>query len=209
MKAAAARAVMILTTRCLGKTRHQWARAMQIEFEAAAAEGKQLPFAIGCFIAACREIPAHREGRLSLANHVLALGFLVPMAAAQFLYAGSLPYSADVHGMLGPAGTQNPYLAGAQLAAVPSLLFLWFTLGAAHLRLAWVVLERDWSRAFNMSAMIVAGTATLAIYTGVLFLDDARLILHAAAIAVELVAVSAAARWHGISATVLPEELAR
>lgn len=56
--------------------------------------------------------------------------------------------------------------------------------------------------------MIVAGTATLAIYMGVLFLDDARLALHAAAIAVELVAVLAAARWHGkIGVFALPKEL--
>lgn len=143
MRAPVATALMILAARCLGKTRHQWALAMQIEFEAAAAEGKQLPFAIGCLFAACRELPAHQEGRLSLANHALALGFLLPMAAVQFLYAGGLPYSAEVHGMLDPAGSQNPYLAGAQLAAVPSLLFLWLMLGAAHLRLAWAVLERD------------------------------------------------------------------
>ena len=204
--AAAARAIMILAARCLGKARHEWARAMQIEFEAAVPEGKRLPFAIGCLIAACRELPRHQEGRLSLANHALALGMLVPMAAIQLLHAGHLGHFAFVHGVVDPASSGNPYLADAHLAAVPSLLLLWLILSGAHLRLAWVLLEKDWARVFSVSAMIVAGTATLAIYMGVLFLHDARLVLHGVLMAIELTAVFVTARWHAQSGAFAPAE---
>jgi hypothetical protein len=209
MTDAVARAIMILAGRCLGKARHEWARAMQIEFEAAVPAVKRLPFALGCLIAACREMPRHPEGQLSLGNHALALGLLVPTAAFLLLDAGRLGHSALVYGVVDPAGSRNPYLADGQLAAAPSLLLLWLMLGAAHLRLAWVLLERDWPRVFSASAMIVAGTVTLGIYTSVLFLEDARSIQHALVTAIELMAVFAAARWHGQgSAFSAPEELA-
>jgi hypothetical protein len=208
MTDAVARAIMIVAGQCLGNARSEWARAMQIEFEAAVPAGRRLPFAIGCLIAACREMPRHRQGRLSLANHALALIFLIPMAATLLLQASRLGHSAYAEGVVDSAGSRNPFLAGGQLAAAPSLLFLWLMLGAAHLCLAWVLLEKDWSRVFSVSAMIVAGTTTLAIYTGVLFLDDGRLALQAAATAIELTAVFAAARWHGqSSAFSLPQEL--
>jgi hypothetical protein len=206
---AAARAIMILAGRCLGKARHEWARAMQTEFEAAVPEGRRLPFALGCLVVACREMPKHREGRLSIGNHALALGLLVPTAAFLLVAAGRLGHSAVVYGVVDPAGSQNPFLAGGQLAAAPSLLLLWLMLAAAHLRLAWVLLERDWARVFSASAMIVAGTVTLAIYTSLLFLDDARSMQRAIVTAIELTAVFAAARWHGQSSAFgMPEDLA-
>jgi len=209
MTDAVARAIMILARRCLGKARCEWARAMQIEFDAAIPEGRRLPFALGCLIAACREMPKHREGRLSLGNHALALGLLVPAAAFLLRDAGRLGHSALVYGVVDSAGSQNPFLAGGQLAAAPSLLLLWLMLGAAHLRLAWVLLEKDWSRVFNVSAMIVAGTVTLAIYTSVLFLDDAGSLQRAIVTAIELAAVFGLARWHGQSSAFnLPQESA-
>jgi len=192
-----ARALMILARRCLGTRRDEWARAMQIEFEAAVPEGRRLVFAIGCLIAACREMPRHDEGQLSLARHALALAGLLPMAAMLFTQAGRLGRSAYVYGVVDSVGSQNPFMAGGQLAAAPSLLFLWLMLGAAHLCLAWVLLEKDWSRVFNIGAMIVAGTTTLAIYSGVLFVHDGRLALDAIATTIELTAIFAAARWHG------------
>ena len=159
---ALAGAIMILAGRCLGTARGEWARAMQIEFEAAVPAGRRLPFAIGCLVAACREMPRHREGRLSIASHALALAFLVPMAAMLLLHASRIGRSAYVEGVVDSAGSRNPFLAGGQMAAAPCLLLLWGMLGAAHLCHAWVLLERDWPRVFNVSAMIVAGTATLA-----------------------------------------------
>lgn len=200
---------MLLASRALGEARREWAFAMQAEFGAAAAEGKAFSFALGCLIAAWREMPSHREGRLSLASHAVALGFLVPMAAIQFVFAGGLVYSAKLHGQSSPFDVENAFLGGAQLAAIPFLLVLWVVLGAAHLRLAWLLLECDWARVFKTGAMIVAATATLAIYMSVLFLEDARLALQLAITLIELGALAAAVRWHGkngISAA--PEGLA-
>jgi hypothetical protein len=198
---------MILAVRCFGKSRHEWARAMQIEFYTAVPAERRLPFATGCLIAACREMPRHHEGRLSLTSHALALAFLLPMAAMLLLNAGRLGHSALVYGGVDLAGSQNPFLAGGQLAAAPSLLLLWLMLAAAHLSLAWVLLEKDWSRVFKVSAMIVAGTTTLAIYVGVLFLNDTRLALLALATAIELTAVYAIARWNSQSGPFnLPQE---
>lgn len=196
MSEALAKALMILAGRCLGEARGDWARAMQVEFEAAAPAGRRLAFALGCLIAACREMPRHHEGRLSLARHALALAGLLPMAAMLLTQAGRLGRSAYVYGVLDPAGSQNPFLAGGQLAAAPALLCLWLMLGAAHLGLAWVLLEKDWRRVFHFGAMIVAGTATLAIYSSLLFVDDGRLAVDAAATAIELMAIFSAARRH-------------
>jgi hypothetical protein len=69
-------------------------------------------------------------------------------------------------------------------------------LGAGHLRLAWFVLERDWSRVISTGALTVAASATLVIFTGVLFLNDASVALQASLLAVELSAIYASARWH-------------
>jgi hypothetical protein len=202
-----ARAIMILAARCFGKARCEWARAMQIEFDVAVPAGRRFPFALGCLIAACREMPRHGEGRLSLASHTLALACLIPMAAMRLLDAARLGHSVYFYGLIDPAGSHNPFLAGGQMAAAPSLLLLWLMLGAAQLRLAWVLLEKDWSRVFNVSAMIVAGTATLTIDTSMLFLAEPHLALPAAATVIELTAVFALARWHGrSSASGLPGE---
>ena len=181
---------MILVAHCCGDTRRQWARAMQIEFEVAVAEGEPLQFAAGCMIAALRDLPIHRAGRIALANYALALALLVPMAGIQLFYA--------VGGQQ-PARSDNPYLCGAQMAAVPSLMAIWLLLGVAHLRLAWGLLDRDWPRVASMSAMTVAGVATLAIYMSVLAFDDAKLGLNVAAMAAELAMLFAALRCQGVS----------
>jgi hypothetical protein len=181
---------------------------MQVEFDGGVPAEARLSFAIGCFGAACREMFKHQEGRLSLASHSLALAFLIPMAAMLLLHAGGLGHSAYAYGVVDSARSQNPFLAVGQLAAAPALLLLWLILGAAHVRLAWVFLEKDWTRVFNVSAMIVAGTITLAIFIGVLFLHETRLALHAALTAIELTAVFAIAQRHGQSRAVsLLEEL--
>ena len=57
---------------------------MQGEFDAAIADGRPLTFAVGCLIAAWREMPTQAQGRFVLANYALALGLLVPTAGLQF-----------------------------------------------------------------------------------------------------------------------------
>lgn len=200
MMAALARALMSLATSCLGESRREWALAMEGEFAAALAEGTPLAFAAGCLMAAWREMPKHEQGRLALANHILALGLILPMAALQFASAAGLPslFSAKdgLYGMPTLGRTQELYLSAAYLAAQPALLGLWFLLCLLHLRLAWVLLEGDWSRAITVGSLCAAATATLVIFNGVMLVVDGRAIVQAALLPVELLAVVASARRH-------------
>lgn len=201
MTAAVAKAVMSLASRCLGESRRDWAQAMQTELEAALDDGKPLAFATGCLLAAWREMPTQEQGRFVLANHVLALGLLIPMAGLQFACAAGSSNlflgHVGLYAVLAPGGAQDPYLTEAHWAAIPPLLGLWLLLGIGHLRLAWVLLERDWSRVISAAALTVAASATLVIFTGVLFLSDASVALQAVLLAIELSAIYASARWHG------------
>ena len=201
MKTVAARAVMALASHCFGDHRRDWARAMEVEFEAAAGDGKPLAFAIGCLTAAWREMPTHAEGRFALANHALAVGLIVPMAA--LLITGVLlgfpylsPDDVGVHGLLARGGAEEPSFNEGNRAAVPSLAALVFLLGVGHLLIAWAMLDRDWTRVTIMGKLSAALAATLVGFMAVLFLDDTRALLQAAALAVELTAVSTLARWH-------------
>ena len=191
---------MTLAARSLGESRREWALAMQAEFEAARKDERPLGFAIGCLIAAWREMPSQSQGRLVLANYALALGLLVPMAALQFAYvAGSSYLFAGQDGLytvLTPGGAQNPYVAEPHRSAIPALLALWLFLGFGHLRLAWVLLERDWSRVITTAALTVAASATLVIFSGVLFLNDASVALQAILLAIELSVIYTSAQWH-------------
>jgi hypothetical protein len=195
-----ATAVMSLAGRCLGENRREWALAMQGEFDAAIADGRPLAFAVGCLIAAWREMPTQGQGRFVLANYALALGLLVPTAGLQFAFVVGLPRSflgqGGLYTLLAPGSAGDPYLADAHASAIPTLLLLWVLLGAGHLRIAWVLLERDWSRVISTAALTVAVSATLVIFTGVLLLDDAAVALQAALLAMELSAIFASARWH-------------
>jgi hypothetical protein len=200
MTAAISRAVMYLAICCLGESRREWALAMHAEFEVAIAEGKPFAFATGCLAAAWREMPKHSEGRFVLANYALAIGLLIPMAVFQFGLA--LGFSSVFmgegwsDGIVLAGATQNPYLAWFQHRAALCLLIIWLLLGMGHLRLAWVLVDRDWTRVVKVSALIAATTATLFILTGVLLLDVTFVILQAAAMAIELMALVAAARGH-------------
>ena len=172
---------------------------MQAEFEAAVDDGKPLVFAIGCLVAAWRDMVKQGEGRLVLAKYALAFGLLIPMAALQLeqaigfsLFLGEgLP-----HGMLGAGADQNPYLIWSQNSAVPTLLILWLLLAMAHLCLAWGLVEGDWSRVVKFGALIGAATITLSLFAGVLMLDLSPLMAQGAELGVELAAIVATARWH-------------
>ena len=194
---ALSRALMTLATCCLGEARREWALAMQAEFEEANQARTPLSFACGCLIAAWRELPRHAEGRLSLASHMLALGLLIPLAFFQFGCGLGL---STAHGGLdtglGPRGSQDPYLASAQLMATPALHILWLMLGAAHLRLAWVLLERDWSSVVKTGALIAAAVVTLFIVMAVLLVDNGSRMVLAAELAIETIFILGLARWH-------------
>ena len=192
---AASRALMRLAVRCLGDRRHQWALAMQAEFETAVEDGKPLTFAIGCVVAALREMPAHEEGRFVIANYVLAIGLILPITV---MMLASIISDFGLYGAqdLLPIGSgSEPLLTDGNMAAVPSLATILLLLGAAHLRIAWALLECDWSRVAGVGRMIAALTVTLAMLSGLVFLSTTGLI-HAAVAAIELTAVLVLARWH-------------
>lgn len=201
MTSFAARALMTLARCCFGEHRRDWAQAMEVEFNTAAEDGNSLRFAIGCLIAAWREMPTHAEGRFVLADHALAVGLIVPMAA--LLITGVLlgfpflsPDHVGVHGLLVGSGGPEPSLNEGNRAAVPSLATLVFLLGVGHLLMAWVMLDRDWARVIVMAKLNAATAATLVGFMAVLFLDDTRALVQAAALAVELTAIWGLARWH-------------
>jgi hypothetical protein len=207
MLTALARSLMTLAARCLGADRREWAQAMEAEFDEAEAE-QRLGFAIGCLIAACREMPRHTEGRLALADHALALGLLVPMAFLQFACAIGLGSGqGGRYGALAMTGAENPLLAQVQLGAVPSLLMLWVLLGAAHLCLAWALLDRDWTRVVQAGSLIAAAALTLVIMVQVLLLHAAFLGPVIGVLVLEMILVAAAFHVRG---RVFPEaELAQ
>lgn len=187
---------------------------MWAEFEVAVEEGRPFPFAAGCLAAAWREMPHLAEGRLALANYALALGLLIPMAVLLFALAlGFSPVLTGgeaVHSVLLAGATPNPILASSQSSAAPFLLALWLMLGLGHLRLAWVLVDRDWARVDSACAFIGATLLTLYILTGVLVLDVTLVVLLTAAMALELVALAAAGRQHArLYPDVEPELLAR
>lgn len=197
------RAVLALAVRCLGDRRREWALAMEAEFEAATEDGTALAFASGCLLTALRELPAHEEGRFAIAAHGLAFVLLIPTAA---LLAASIladfPYS-----YLPVADGQRPILSNGNLSAVPPLAILVALLAASHLRMAWLVLERDWERATAMAAMIAAATVTLTIFSFVVFDYSASAFSQAAVLTVELAAIAALARWHARSFETPSEKL--
>jgi hypothetical protein len=205
MIVAVARAVMTLAVSCLGDSRRDWALAMRAEFEAAGEDGRQLAFALGCLMAAWRELPAHEEGRFTIASHVLAFALIIPMAGllVSSMVVADFPYSylaqVEAQGLLDASGGQAPLLSDANRSAVPSLAGLVVLVAAAHLRIAWLVLERDWVRVAALGTLLAAATVTLIIFTAVVFAYFAFPLTQAAALIIELTGISLLARWHGRS----------
>ena len=212
MKAPVPRALMALAVNLLGASRREWAHAIRVEFEVARAEGKGLAFAAGCVLAAWGELPRHAEGRNVLADYALALGLLIPLAALQL--ASAFGFASTIEGPLSegifqPTTALNPFVSYPQMSALPCLLVLWLVLGLGHLRLAWVLVERDWARVIKTSALIGATSVTLIMVMSTLLLDVTAVVLHSAAMAVELAALVGSARRHARLDCALPDGPAR
>ncbi|MGK6320719.1 hypothetical protein [Sphingomonas sp. DT-204] len=191
---------MALAVCCLGESRREWSAAMRVEFETAIAEGKPLRFATGCLAAAWRELLTQEEGRFVLTNYALALGLMIPMAALQIGSAlFGLPYLyPGRHGLSGAlleGGAYEVLLRGVYQAAIPSLALLQLLIALGHLRIAWMMLERDWAGVTRLGMRTVASAVTLVLFMGVLFLDGSQALLQGAVLVVELAAVSMIARW--------------
>jgi hypothetical protein len=201
MTAVLSRIVMALAVYALGNPRREWARGMQVEFEVAQADGKPLAFAFGCLLAACRELPSHEAGRFAIASHVLALGFIVPIAAikiASVLTGFPTSYLGHVgtHAVFGPDSGHAPLLNEGTLFAIPALGLLVLLLAALNLRIAWLALERDWAQLARAGALGAAATATLLIFSAIAFFDHVAAFTQAAVLTLELTGAWALARWH-------------
>jgi hypothetical protein len=196
-----ARALLALAVHGLGERRHEWARAIEVEFETAREDGRPLAFAFGCLIASFRELPGHEEGRLTLATYALAFVLAIPTSALLLTsMLTDFPLSYLAHGgvqdVAGRFGDQEPLVSDANLSATPPLAVLVAILAGTQLRLAWLVIERDWPRVTGTSLLMAAITATLLIFTGIVFDDFLSALAYATALAIELTAIAALARWH-------------
>ena len=159
MSATLSRAAMALASTCLGERHREWARAMEIELEAAIADGHGLHFSLGCLFASWRELPACVEGRLLLARYALALGLILPVAA--FLSSSALLGFPQVdlgHGMVGSAGSAVPVLNDGNRPAAPVTVTLGIFaaiagFGAAHLLVPLAGLILALATVFAMAAL--------------------------------------------------------
>lgn len=208
MTVASAQAVMRLARHCLGARRGDWGAAMQAEFEEAARDGKPLGFAIGCLFAAWREMGMQEEGRGVIAKYALAIGMLLPMAALQLGSAAGLstPYGVGAaNGMLANKVGENPYLICVEASAASLVTLLSLLLAAAHVALAWTLVDEDWPRIVKSGAVIGATTITLALFAGIMMLDLSALVPQVAGLAIEYVAIGLVARRHARSIRILPD----
>lgn len=199
MTAKLARAVTGLAEACLGDHRREWALAMRTELDAAIDDGKPLTFAVGCLMGAVRDMPKHAEGRFTLTSHVVALG-LFPIAAMLIVgTASGFPFlpsgHAGIAGWLAGSGAPSSLLTPWNRGFAPALAMLIWALIAGHLVMPWFIVERNWTRVGTLARVNSAATVTLFLFTGVLFLDMAFMVLPMAALAIELLASWNLYRW--------------
>jgi len=210
MKAALARAVMTLADGCLGEHRRDWAMAMRGEFEAAVEDERALGFALGCLMAAWRDMPAHQQGRLALAGNGVALGLIVP-AGALCLSAAlqGFPFlgfgDVGVRGFLAGDSRQLPLLNEGDWALALPLTMLVLAMAAGQLLLAWSLVERDWSRAAAAQRFNAAAVTTLVMLNALLALDMAPMLLPVVGLVTEVLVVQALAWWHDAAPCCAPE----
>lgn len=199
MMIAFSRALMTLACQCLGEARREWAQAMWEEFDIAAEDGRGLSFATGCLIGALRQMPMAQEGRFVLTNYTLAIAVMVPIAAMEISAALlGLPHLFGGKGGpgAGMAVAQKLIIGGAYRVVAPSLSLLLLLSGGAQLRLAWLMLERDWRRATSTGVANLAAITTLILFMGCMFLDVSQAITLAVVLGIELGLIAGLCRWH-------------
>ena len=199
MTATLARAIVTVAAACLGDRRRDWALAMRNELDVAIDDGKPLAFALGCLMSALRDMPKHEEGRFTLTSHAVALG-LLPLAALLMLgTASGFPFLPSGHeglaGWLAGGGEHHSLLTPWKRGFSPPLAVLVWGIVAGHLLMPWFLLERDWTRVATLARVNSAATVTLFLFTTILFLDAAFMLLPAAGLAIELLATWHLYRW--------------
>lgn len=197
MKSALARATMALATACMAKKDQAWAQAMQAELEKAINARKPLRFAFGCLFASLRRMPTHDEGRFTLTSHGFAIGLMLPVAALQLGGALSGVSRFLSIGNFAAAGSlQAFFLANAYQVAIPLLAILTLLLGVGHLRMAWALLDRDWSRVETTAAFTLAAAITSIVLLGLLDFGTAQALRQVGIVVIELAGLNVLARWH-------------
>lgn len=194
-----ARLLMGMAVAAMAVDRRDWSDAMTAEYDAAAADGRALPFAAGCLVAAWRNLFTSPAGRYVVTGYTVVLGIMLPMAALQIGCAlFGLPYLyPDQRGLAGAllvGGGHEALLRSLYLAALPALALIQMVAGVGHLRLAWCVVEQDWADALRWSLWTMAGVTALVIVMGVLFLDGRQAIAQAVVVASELAMLHVIAR---------------
>ena len=193
--------LLAIAARTLGDDGRAWAEAMAGELDAAIEDGRPLSFAVGCLVAAWRELPRHSEGRLALASHALAIGLIVPVAAVS-LWIGMLGYpyfslgNVDLWGFLAGRSEQIPLLIPGEVAMAPALTMIVLLQVAGQLLLAWFLLEKNWDRVEAISGFNAATLTTLTIVMGLLTLLDKTIVFAIAILITETLAVFSLAWRH-------------
>ena len=197
-----ARGVMKLAIAGMGTHRCDWAEAMRAEFAVAVQAREGLSFAFGCLLAAWRELPTHREGRLALSRYTFALGLMLPAAAIMLagLWLGypwvEPPYAQGIASFAKmPTGLATATWAGNAFA-VTGLATLLLARAAGLIVAAWFVVEADWERAGAIQRAGAAATITLTLFSAVAFADLTCVVLPVLALGAELASIAWLRRWH-------------
>lgn len=197
MRVFLSRAMITLAVACLGHRYRTWSTAMEAELEEAIDAGEPLAFAFGCLTASLRRMPFHGEGRFTLSAYTFATCVMIPMATLQIGCAIlSWPFLPAVGGIAVLSGEQHPILVGAYQVAIPSLVILLVLLGLGHLRMAWMLLERDWPRVIAAGAFTLAVSSTLLLLMGALFLNVTQVLYVGLIIFLELGIMVGLGKWH-------------
>jgi len=202
MNAPLARSVMAVAMASLGPDLRAWKLAMAAEFEDAVADGHGLSFSTGCLTTAWRALPTHVEGRLTLVNYTFILGLILPAAALLLLgllagYPYVHPVYADMIGPFAKAETVVPTINAGNAAAMPALTVLLMLRVGSDTLVAWFAAERDWSRAAAALRWGAAATVALALFAGLIVLDETCAVLPASTFGVEALVIALLRRWHG------------
>jgi hypothetical protein len=80
--------------------------------------------------------------------------------------------------------------------AIPTLMMLMLVLGLGQLRMAWLLLDRDWQRVTTTGTLTLATSITLVAFMAVLYVNVTQAMLQAAILAFELAVLAGLAQWH-------------
>lgn len=101
--------------------------------------------------------------------------------------------------MIGPfakAETLVPQVNAGNAAAMPALTVLLMLRVASDTLVAWFAAERDWSRAAAALRWAAAATVALALFAGLIVLDETCAVLPTLTFAVEALAIALLRQWH-------------